>query len=307
MKRSAPSWWRRRNLASGLIVGLLCAAALVQGATATQTGPCSQPPQPYWVFNGYNQCGVLNGAKPAVFHLAKPANITTIADYHWNNGAFTKAGKIGLQAPNGYVFGPYKAKNDNAGNWLATMNITVPPGNYTVVDSTPSTWSQNPASGGRGFVRVFGTFVASAPPLPKPSGKPAGTTSTTATPSHPTCASSPPSTYLISPAKVAPGATTSFLLACGKSVSLGFQGAFAPQKVLIYDEASFRNLKYVNGYLQPISASFPVRPPINAPYRIVGPNDIDVTLPASMAAGTYIPVIVYANGEVASQNGLVVS
>ena len=49
-----------------------------------------------------------------------------------------------------------------------------------------------------------------------------------------------------------------------------------------------------------------MRPPIVPSYRVVGPNDIDVTLPASMRRGTYIPVIGYNHGEVPSMNGLVV-
>ena len=100
---------------------------------------------------------------------------------------------------------------------------------------------------------------------------------------------------------------TSFLLSCQKPVALGFQGAFAPLKVLIYDQASFRNLKYVNGYLQPISPSFPVRPPILGSFKVVGPNDIDVTLPASMQAGSYVPVVVDSKGQVASMNVLVIT
>lgn len=50
-----------------------------------------------------------------------------------------------------------------------------------------------------------------------------------------------------------------------------------------------------------------MRPPIIASFKVVGPNDIDVTLPASMQAGSYIPVVVYSKGEVPSQNSLVVT
>src|SRR5262249_11647046 len=151
-----------------------------------------------------------------------------------------------LMAANGYVFGPYRASQQTGTwDWIANMNITVPAGTYSVVDSSPSTWSQNSFSSGQGFVRGFGSNVPTAPPVPAPK---AGGTST---PSGPTCASTPPSTYLVSPDHVAADGSTSFLLACSKPVALGFKGAFAPLKVLIYDEGSFRNLHYVNGYLQP--------------------------------------------------------
>jgi hypothetical protein len=305
VRRGAPQCCRRPGLALCLALGLASTASASAYATwAGSVGACSQPPQSDWLFNGYNNCGVLSGAKPAVFRLAKPAHITSLADYHYHNGVWVKPGTIGLQAPNGHVFGPFGTKPDNAGNWIASVNLTVPAGTYAIIDSSPATWSQNPASGGRGFVRVFGSPVASAPPLPAAPGR---RSSVPSSPTHPTCASTPPSTYLISPSRVSAGATTSFLLSCQKSLSLGFRGSFAPLKVLIYDEASFRNLKYVNGSLQPISPSFPVRPPIAVSFNVVGPNDIDVTLPASMRAGSYIPVIVYSKGEVASTNALVVT
>jgi len=271
-------------------------------AGSTRAAGCGQANQG-WLFNTYNNCGALNGAKATVVALTKPATISQIADYHFDNGVAVKPGTIGLQAPNGYVFGPFKA-TQAAGtwDWIANANITVPPGSYTVLDSSPSTWSQNSFSGGKGFVRVFGSYVASAPPVPKP----AGTTTTSTTPTRPTCSSTPPSTFLISPNRVAKGGGTSFLLACGHAAATSFQGSFAPVKVLLYDEASFRNLKYVNGSLQPISPSFPVRAPLVLSFKVVGPEDIDITLPASIQNGTYVPVIVDSKGEVASQNLLVV-
>jgi hypothetical protein len=278
---------------------------LATHAPAGAASPCAQANQG-WLFNSYNQCGALNGAKPTKVKLVRPAHITAIADYHFNNGVAVKPGTIGLMASNGYVFGPYPAKQQaGTWDWIANMSITVPAGTYSVVDSNPSTWSQNSFSGGQGFVRVFGSLAASAPPVPAP--KAGGKGTSTAAPSGPTCASTPPSTYVISPDHVAAGSSTSFLLACSKPVSLGFKGAFAPHKVLIYDEGSFRNLHYVNGYLQPISSSFPVRPPVVASFTVAGPNDLVVTVPRSLSAGVYVPVIDDGKGEVAPQNRLVVT
>jgi hypothetical protein len=285
----------------------LIAVAVASGASArasvraAQAAGCGQPPQSYWVFNSYNQCGALNGAKPALVRLAKPAHITQLADYHFNLGVAVKPGTIGLLAPNGYMFGPYRA-TQQAGTWdwvTIPINLTVPAGTYSVIDSNTATWSQNAFSGGRGFTRIFGGFVASAPPLPapKPTPKPPSPA-----PAHPTCASNPPSSFLISPDHVAGGGLVSFLLSCQKAASLGFQGAFAPLKVEIYDEASYRNLRFVSGYLQPISPSFPVRPPLVIAFKVAGPNDVGVTLPAGMQRGVYVVVIVYAKGEVPSAN-----
>jgi choice-of-anchor C domain-containing protein len=39
-------------------------------------------------------------------------------------------------------------------NWIATPNVVIPAGTYTVIDSDPSTWSQNSGSGGQGFAAV---------------------------------------------------------------------------------------------------------------------------------------------------------
>jgi hypothetical protein len=284
---------------------LLLATAVAAGsAEARSSGGCVQANQG-WLFSTYNACGTLNGAKPAVVKLTKPAHIAQIADYHFNMGVAVKPGTIGLQASNGYVFGPYLAKQaPGTWDWIASMSITVPAGSYTIVDSSPATWSQNSASKGQGFTRVFGSVVASAPPVPAPTKT---GTAPTSTPTHPTCASSPPSTFEINPSSAAPGAVVSFLLSCQKSAALGFRGAFAPVTVEIYDEASFRNLRYVNGRLQPISASFPVRAPATPSFRVVGDQDVDVTLPASMQAGKYVVVIVDSVGDVATGSLLTVT
>src|ERR1700676_2900164 len=158
MRRRALVRGVRRVFVICLVVGLASSAAVARAGRAESAGACSQPPESDWLYNGYNNCGVLSGAKPAVFHLAKPAHITSLADYHFHNGVWVKPGTIGLQASNGYVFGPYPTKPDTAGNWIATLSVTVPAGTYTIVDSSPATWSENPSSGGRGFVRVFGAF-----------------------------------------------------------------------------------------------------------------------------------------------------
>ena len=191
-------------------------------------------------------------------------------------------------------------------NWTATVpagQTVVINGRLSCIDSDQGSWSTNPASGGKGFCDVEGTnaivTIPGVPPLtPPPGSLPA---------SKPTCAPTPPSTFLVYPSKVAAGGTTSLLLWCGRPVSLGFQGAFAPLAVLIYDSASFNNLRYVKGFLMPISPSLPVRPPIVPAYRVAGPNDVDVSLPPSMLRGIYTVVIVWSSGEVASMNLLSVS
>jgi hypothetical protein len=100
----------RQNRGVRFSVVALCAvaaAALGVQAPADAASPCAQANQG-WLFNSYNQCGTLNGAKPTKVKLVKPAHITAIADYHFNNGVAVKPGTIGLMAANGYVFGPYR-------------------------------------------------------------------------------------------------------------------------------------------------------------------------------------------------------
>jgi hypothetical protein len=141
-----------------------------------------------------------------------------------------------------------------------------------------------------------GKKVGVAPPPPAP---PAGG-------GQANCASPPPSTFLISPSNASPGGQVSFLLSCTTPASLGFQGAFAPLRIRIYDSTSFHNLKYNNGVLVP--GPFPARPPIlitpGAGAFVTSGQAITVTLPSSIQPGVYVAVIDDAQGQVASQNEL---
>jgi hypothetical protein len=64
----------------------------------------------------------------------------------------------------GQFFGPWAATGTpgqggvpNA-NWVAEPDVTLPPGDYTVYDSDPSTWAQNDASGGAGMIWIHGRY-----------------------------------------------------------------------------------------------------------------------------------------------------
>jgi hypothetical protein len=71
------------------------------------------------------------------------------------------------------MFGPFQAVGEVGQNnvqnaaWDAVVNVTVPPGNYTVVDTDPATWAQNTISGGKGFTRVAAIGPTSACLAPK--------------------------------------------------------------------------------------------------------------------------------------------
>jgi hypothetical protein len=65
-----------------------------------------------------------------------------------------------------------------SGSVLANLDLVLPPGTYTVSDSSPGTWSQNAESNGEGFAIVMGNEVSSQiqVPLPPATGSGGGPT-----------------------------------------------------------------------------------------------------------------------------------
>ncbi len=137
------------------------------GMTSGPTPPSTPTPSvEVTVFDSMNIFGVGNQpTAPATFTIRQPQIITSVMTYHWNNGRGTRAGTIALRDANGRTYGPWPVSGTpgeggvpNA-SWTCTPNVEVPAGTYTIVDSEPATWSQNPQSGGRGMavVRSSGT------------------------------------------------------------------------------------------------------------------------------------------------------
>jgi hypothetical protein len=123
-----------------------------------------------------------NPTVPAKFTISKPHVITKITNYHWNYAQGTKPGRVGLRDASGRIYGPWSVVGSpgqggvpNA-NWTATPNALIPAGQYTILDSEPTTWSQNSGSGNRGFSKVEGYPKQSSTSTPKPTNtaKPAG-------------------------------------------------------------------------------------------------------------------------------------
>lgn len=115
------------------------------------------------LFTSMNIYGVGNGPTAlASFTLHQPHVITSIMTYHWNDGRGTRAGTIALKDSAGRIYGPWSAAGTPGqggvpdANWTCMLKITLPAGTYTIVDSEPSTWSQNSQSGGRGMATVKG-------------------------------------------------------------------------------------------------------------------------------------------------------
>ncbi len=98
---------------------------------------------------------------PTVFGTRGTIQIARITTYHWNYGEGTgRPGTIGLLSDTGYWYGPWKASGQPGQGgvpnayWVVTPNVKLPPGTYRVVDSDPSTWSQNAGSGSAGIAIV---------------------------------------------------------------------------------------------------------------------------------------------------------
>ena len=115
------------------------------------------------LYNNWNIAAVQNGpTSPTTFTTTKAYKITYFSTYHWNYGSGVPGGTVGLRSSDGMTYGPWQVSTTPGQGgvpnaiWIATPNVLIPPGTYTVIDSDPSTWSQNSGSGGRGFAEIRG-------------------------------------------------------------------------------------------------------------------------------------------------------
>lgn len=146
------------------------------------------------IFDNGNIGGVSNGpTQPTTFTLSKATYITRIENYHYYNGG-KKPGTIAVKHSNGQVYGPWQAYGligqggvQNA-TWVVQPKMQLPAGTYTVIDSDPSTWSQNGQSKGCGFTVVWVPKTAkpvSTTKEPAPATPPAPAPKTTPAPEPP--------------------------------------------------------------------------------------------------------------------------
>ncbi|MBP9935716.1 MAG: tetratricopeptide repeat protein [Pyrinomonadaceae bacterium] len=138
------------------------------------------------VLNNGNIYGVSNGpTSPTAFKVTGKWVLTYIQTYHWNNATGMSPGYISLTENSGTKYGPWRATGTPGQGgvrnayWEVRPNVVLPPGTYTIVDSSPATWSQNSQSGGKGFAVVKGYFAGSA------QTSVGGTSTPTPTPSKP--------------------------------------------------------------------------------------------------------------------------
>jgi hypothetical protein len=159
----------RRSIAGMLLlpaVALLPVLSLPSSAEATAIVAPYDPNGVVWgdltatgtvLFNTLNLAAVSpSPTVPAAFSTTATYTIVSIATYHWQDGR--TPGSIGLEGTAGTSLGSWVAQGDNHNYyWYVRPNVTIGPGTYTVIDSSPSTWSYNllGLSSGMGFTRVL--------------------------------------------------------------------------------------------------------------------------------------------------------
>ncbi len=159
---SSPSTWSQNSQSSGQGFVMVLGDSL----------------QPATLFNNFNTFGVVNQPTTATtFQLTEPAQITQLRTYHWDDGRGHKPGRhdhitlSGFGAPMNFPVVGEPGGNGNVKNatWIAFgLDVVLPPGTYTISDSSPSTWAQNSASNGAGFAQVLGNSLSPQVQVPAP-------------------------------------------------------------------------------------------------------------------------------------------
>jgi hypothetical protein len=101
---------------------------------------------------------------PTRFTLDRACRITEIMTYHWNDARGARPGTVSIHSPGGARLGTWRAEGQpgqggvqNAYWIVRPADLVLPSGRYTIEDSDPATWAQNPGSRWIGFARVRGT------------------------------------------------------------------------------------------------------------------------------------------------------
>ncbi len=96
------------------------------------------------------------------FYSRVPIVITEIWTYHWNNGRGATPGTVSIKCSDGKTYGPWQCAGSSGSggapnvNWTTYPHAKLPAGAYTLIDSSPDTWSENAGSHSVGFVKVTG-------------------------------------------------------------------------------------------------------------------------------------------------------
>jgi len=133
------------------------------GTAGAAYRPTHMPIEEETIISTWDTGVAYNGAySRLIFTIRSAYRITFINTYHWNNQQGKRPGRISLREQNGTVYGPWHAIGTDGMHgtrnavWEVRPDITIPPGTYEVIDSDPSTWSQNNSTGGVGMSEVRG-------------------------------------------------------------------------------------------------------------------------------------------------------
>lgn len=149
------------------VLGLATLVAVASSSPPRTVFAQSAPAEIFTIFDNGNIAAVRNRpTRPTEFELLEPTRIVTIKTYHWNNGRGSIPGTIAVRSMSGETYGPWQAAGEPGQGgvpnayWAARPNADLPAGQYTVIDSNPSTWAQNSLSGGAGFASAEGHWIS---------------------------------------------------------------------------------------------------------------------------------------------------
>jgi hypothetical protein len=120
---------------------------------------------PVMLFTNANPDGVTPGATtPSAFTVGEgPVHVVAVITYHYVlPDGLPSTGQISLRGPDGTVFGPWPTTGAEGqggianASWQASVDLTLSPGTYTIIDSEPATWSANEGTGGAGMFWING-------------------------------------------------------------------------------------------------------------------------------------------------------
>lgn len=209
----------------------------------------SASPSPALLFDNWNGYGVVGQPPaPTTISFSTTTHLTSIADYHWNNGSGALPGRISLVDGSGRFVASGQAQGSStSADWVAPLSVDVAPGTYTVVDSDWNSWSQNQQSGSRGFTRLWGYAVSSPAPTPTPTPTP----TTRPTPPPP-----PASPWRGCGYSVSVAALNTCSATVGSTVTLHlWRDIQAPIGVLVLTQADNPSLRPTNNVLVSVSGS----------------------------------------------------